>query len=237
MAGPEVGDLAPDALLTDLERREVRLSSLWKERPAVVVFLRYFGCPFCQTQVVTLRNEHERIRRSGADVGLVGHGDPEAAIEFASSKGLPFPLLLDRDRGTYRAYGLVQGKAMQVLSPRVALPGSGQSFPQRRASGVSRAATSCRCPAPSSWTPVAWCELVAARSGWRTGIGTSRIRRRSTGSSRLWGEPNDRPRTSPGRPWPPPTSSRGSRPGAAPSRAERHRSQAPGRGTRASGPR
>jgi hypothetical protein len=35
---------------------------------------------------------------------------------------LPFPLLLDRDRGTYRAYGLVQGKAMQVLSPRVALP-------------------------------------------------------------------------------------------------------------------
>ena len=122
MAGPEVGDPAPDALLTDLERREVRLSSLWKERPAVVVFLRYFGCPFCQTQVVTLRNEHERIRRSGAGVGLVGHGDPEAAIEFASSKDLPFPLLLDRDRGTYRAYGLVQGKAMQVLSPRVALP-------------------------------------------------------------------------------------------------------------------
>jgi peroxiredoxin len=122
MAGPEVGDSAPDALLTDLERREVRLSSLWKKRPAVVVFLRYFGCPFCQTQVVTLRNEHERIRRSGADVGLIGHGDPEAAVAFASSKELPFPLLLDRDRSTYRAYGLVQGKAMQVLRPRVALP-------------------------------------------------------------------------------------------------------------------
>jgi peroxiredoxin len=122
MAGPEVGDPAPDALLIDLERREVRLSSIWQERPAVVVFLRYFGCPFCQTQVVTLRNEHERIDRSGADVALVGHGDPDAAVEFASSKALPFPLLLDRDRGTYRAYGLVQGKAMQVLSPRVALP-------------------------------------------------------------------------------------------------------------------
>jgi peroxiredoxin len=122
MAGPEVGDPAPDALLIDLERREVRLSTFWKERPAVVVFLRYFGCPFCQTQVVTLRNEHERIRGFGADVALVGHGDPDAAVEFASSKGLPFPLLLDPDRGTYRAYGLVQGKAMQVLSPRVALP-------------------------------------------------------------------------------------------------------------------
>ena len=122
MAGPEVGDAAPDALLIDLEHKEVRLSSFWAQRPAVVVFLRYLGCPFCQTQVVTLRNEHERIRRAGADVGLVGHGDPEAAVEFASSKQLPFPLLLDPDRGTYRAYGLLQGKAMQVLSPRVALP-------------------------------------------------------------------------------------------------------------------
>lgn len=122
MAGPEVGDPAPDAILIDLERREVRLSSFWAESPAIVVFLRYFGCPFCQTQVVTLRNEHERIQRSGAQVGLVGHGDPDAALEFTSSKQLPFPLLLDRDRGTYRAYGLVLGKAMQVLSPRVALP-------------------------------------------------------------------------------------------------------------------
>lgn len=122
MVGPEVGDLAPDALLIDLERRDVLLSRLWSERPAVVVFLRYFGCPFCQTQVVNLRNEHERILRAGANIGLVGHGDPEAAAAFASSKELPFPLLLDRDRGTYRAYGLVQGKAMQVLSPQVALP-------------------------------------------------------------------------------------------------------------------
>jgi peroxiredoxin len=122
MAGPGVGDLAPDALLIDLERREVLLSGLWSERPAVVVFLRYFGCPFCQAQVVSLRNERERILRSGANIGLVGHGDAQAAAAFASSKRLPFPLLLDRDRGTYRAYGLVQGKAMQVLSPRVALP-------------------------------------------------------------------------------------------------------------------
>jgi peroxiredoxin len=122
MAAPEVGDPAPDAILVDLDRTEVRLSSLWAERPAVVVFLRYFGCPFCQLQVVSLRDDHDRIRRAGADVGLVGHGDPDAAAEFVSAKRLPFPLLLDRDRGTYRAYGLIQGKAMQVLSPRVALP-------------------------------------------------------------------------------------------------------------------
>jgi len=122
MSGPDVGDHAPDALLTDLDGREMRLSTLWRARPLVLVFLRYFGCPFCQTQVVQLRAEHDRITAAGADVGLVGHGDPRAAAAFATTKRLPFPLLLDRDRGTYRAYGLVMGRATQVLNPRVALP-------------------------------------------------------------------------------------------------------------------
>jgi peroxiredoxin len=122
MISPDVGDRAPDAILADLGGREVRLSSLWKDRPAIVVFLRYFGCPFCQMQVAELRRERDRIEEAGADVGLVGHGDPRAAAAFATTKRLPFPLLLDRDRGTYRAYGLVMGKATQVLNPRVALP-------------------------------------------------------------------------------------------------------------------
>lgn len=88
----------------------------------MVVFLRYFGCPFCQTQVVALRNEHARIDEAGATVGLIGHGHPDAAADFVMSKRLSFPLLLDPDRGAYRSYGLTQGKAMQVLSPRSALP-------------------------------------------------------------------------------------------------------------------
>lgn len=122
MAGPEVGDEAPDAILADLSAREVRLSSLWTERPVVLVFLRYFGCPFCQTQVVALRNHHDRILAAGADVGLVGHGHPHDAVRFVTDKRLPFPLLLDRDRGAYRSYGLVQGTVMQVLGPKVMLP-------------------------------------------------------------------------------------------------------------------
>jgi peroxiredoxin len=53
----------------------------------------------------------------------VGRGDPGGGTRvFAEAKELPFPLLLDPDRGTYRAYGLVQGKAMQVLAPKVGLP-------------------------------------------------------------------------------------------------------------------
>jgi peroxiredoxin len=43
MAGPEVGDRAPDAKLLDSSGGEVQLSTLWKEQPVVLVLLRYFG--------------------------------------------------------------------------------------------------------------------------------------------------------------------------------------------------
>jgi hypothetical protein len=43
MAGPEVGDPAPEARMLDSSGAEVELSSLWREQPVVLVLLRYFG--------------------------------------------------------------------------------------------------------------------------------------------------------------------------------------------------
>jgi hypothetical protein len=38
-----VGSAAPDAVLLGPGEREVRLSTLWKRGPTVLVFLRHFG--------------------------------------------------------------------------------------------------------------------------------------------------------------------------------------------------
>lgn len=43
MADLAVGDAAPDLVLLDAEERAVALSSLWKERPLALIFLRHFG--------------------------------------------------------------------------------------------------------------------------------------------------------------------------------------------------
>jgi peroxiredoxin len=39
----EVGDTAPDVTLRDARGEAVTLSSLWRERTLVLVFLRHFG--------------------------------------------------------------------------------------------------------------------------------------------------------------------------------------------------
>lgn len=43
---PQVHELLPslaDATVLDLEGRSVRLGSLWRGRPAILVFVRHFG--------------------------------------------------------------------------------------------------------------------------------------------------------------------------------------------------
>jgi peroxiredoxin len=119
---PRVGDPAPDVELLLPGEGVVPLSAYWDGGPVVLVFLRYFGCPFCQAQVVGLREEQDRFEDTGAEVVLVGQGDATAEAAFREARGVPFPILLDADRHAYRAYGLSRGTSMQLFGPKVALP-------------------------------------------------------------------------------------------------------------------
>jgi prostamide/prostaglandin F2alpha synthase len=117
-----VGDAAPSVVLLDPATGEVDLSQYWTRRPAVLVFLRYFGCPFCQMQVVALREDQQRFAEVGADIVLVGQGDLTREAAFREARHVPFPILLDAGRLSYRAYGLGRATTMQIFGPRVALP-------------------------------------------------------------------------------------------------------------------
>jgi len=120
--GPEAGDPAPDAELFDVAGRDRLLSGVWAAQPAVLVFLRYFGCPYCQAHVVRLRRDEDRIREAGATVVLIGQGEPRHAEQFAGTRPVPFTLLVDPDHRAYRAYGLGTGDLTQIFAPSSAVP-------------------------------------------------------------------------------------------------------------------
>jgi prostamide/prostaglandin F2alpha synthase len=120
--GPGLDDPAPDVSLLDMAAREATLSDYWQREPAVVVFLRYFGCPFCQSQVVGLKKDRERFEDAGAGIVLIGQGTPSDAVAFTRRMDHPFECLVDPDRAAYRAYGLPKARPAQVVGPRAALP-------------------------------------------------------------------------------------------------------------------
>ncbi len=112
---PQVGDPAPDATLSDHEGTDVALSSLWADRPLLILFWRHFGCSCGMDRAARLRTELPDYRAGGGDVVIVGQGEPARAARYRERQGIDVPILSDPDRSVYQAYGLLQGSTAQIL--------------------------------------------------------------------------------------------------------------------------
>lgn len=112
---PQIGDPAPEADLDASDGSRVELSSLWAGRPALLLFWRHFGCSCGMERAARLREEYDAYLSAGANVAVVGMGEPARAARYAEEQGIRCPVLCDPDRTVYRAYGLLQGDTPHVL--------------------------------------------------------------------------------------------------------------------------
>ena len=70
-----------------------------------------------------MRDEHDEIKGLGAEVVAIGMGRPDMAADFAEKSDIPFLLLVDHDRQTYRALEIKRGSPWDVLGPAVWIRG------------------------------------------------------------------------------------------------------------------
>ncbi len=110
----QVGDPAPNVVLQDLSGNKVHLSDSWQAGPAVLVFLRHFGCSCAVDRADRLREEYADYVELGATVQTIGQGEPERSTLFAQQRSLPGPLLCDPARRAYEAYDLLEARPSQV---------------------------------------------------------------------------------------------------------------------------
>ncbi len=113
------GSPAPDVELQDDAGQFVRLSSLWRERPLVLVFIRHLGCPLCRAHCVELRGDFSLFEQAGAELAVVAMGDVASVAAFRRELALPFRMLADAKQESYRLYGLPRGGLSAVAGPRV----------------------------------------------------------------------------------------------------------------------
>lgn len=115
---PQIGDPAPDRTLVEARSGEERaLSTLWAERPAVLLFWRHFGCGCGRDRSKMLQEEYGPLVAAGANVALIGQGDAERALVYAAANDLPddMPLFVETDAGAYRAFGLLDAFPQHIL--------------------------------------------------------------------------------------------------------------------------
>jgi peroxiredoxin len=109
MANPGKDLGAANAL--DENGAKVQLGSLWTDRRAVLVFVRYFDSASCRKLVSAMRDAQPEIEGRGARLVVVGGVKPEAMREFREAVGYRGPLVVDPSLDAFRLAGMVPGAA------------------------------------------------------------------------------------------------------------------------------
>ena len=65
-----------------------------------------------------MRDRQEEIEAEGVRVVAIGMGRPEMAAYFRDQFHIPFTLLVDHDKETYKALGIKKGNWLQVSGPQ-----------------------------------------------------------------------------------------------------------------------
>jgi mycoredoxin-dependent peroxiredoxin len=95
MAGPEVGDEAPDFELVDQNRQPVRLSSFRGSRNVVVVFYPLSFTRVCEGELCALRDELADFSNDDVQTLAISCDSSAVHARWAQEQGYEFPLLAD----------------------------------------------------------------------------------------------------------------------------------------------
>lgn len=94
-----------------------RLGELWQATPAVVVWLRHFGCLFCKEQTEEFRVRRDDIEARGARLVFVGNGGRRYASGFRDEFCPDCTVLTDPRLTSYRLIGARSG-VLNTLGPQ-----------------------------------------------------------------------------------------------------------------------
>ena len=101
----EIGQPAPDFVLQDTTGKSWNLSEL-KDK---VVFVNFWAtwCPPCREEMPSMEQLHKNLASEGFQMlAILYEDDPGEAAALVNGYGYTFPVLIDPDGKTVKAYGL-----------------------------------------------------------------------------------------------------------------------------------
>ncbi len=105
------------ATVLDPDGASVRLGTLWADRPAVLVWLRHFGCLFCKEQTAEFRARSDDVEAAGARLVFIGNGGVRYAGGFRDEFCPDCTVLTDPQLQSYKLIGARSG-VLNTLGPQ-----------------------------------------------------------------------------------------------------------------------
>ena len=101
----QVGDEAPDFVLTDMNGEQHRLS----EYRGQGVFLNFWGtwCKPCEREFPLINDQYQEVKDDGLQILAVNVGESDFVVQkFVNRKALTFPVLIDNNKSVMETYNI-----------------------------------------------------------------------------------------------------------------------------------
>lgn len=105
--GLSVGDAVPDVTLKDSEGKDVKLSTMYKDKPLVLVFYRGGWCPFCNRDLKAWQGQLGSLEEAGGTLTAVSLEKLEFAKKTTEDNKLTYRVLVDSTGEAMRKFRLM----------------------------------------------------------------------------------------------------------------------------------
>lgn len=85
------------------------------DKPAFVLFLRYYGCTICQLDMKNLVQKYKNFTDKGTDILVVLQSDPAIVRKGVKEGDFPYDIVCDTDMGLYKKYDLGVAKSPEEM--------------------------------------------------------------------------------------------------------------------------
>ncbi len=117
----KVGDIAPVIDTKDLWGNKISVPANGKW--VYLSFHRFAACPFCNLRTNELKRHYESFEKYNIEVIAIWPSDKDSLLHHAGGDKSPFPMLSDKNKNIYRAYGVTEssfiGAVRLLLHPQL----------------------------------------------------------------------------------------------------------------------
>ncbi len=102
------------ARIFDEKGQPLLVSELWQGKPAVIMWVRHFGCIACTAQVEEFKPEVRKLREANVHFAIIGSGAPNFVHGFKERMEIDVPVYSDEKRVSYEALKMRRGLKTMV---------------------------------------------------------------------------------------------------------------------------